>query len=116
MAESCALRRLGRQPLPALGLVQPTPDTVRLANAERVAEAILTNRTALTDRLGPALTIELFFFAFEAWWRKENRCLRPPASSFQLPRFLPTLQPTPSPLFTLDPSPASRRATRKMWL
>src|SRR5215211_503928 len=71
--------------LPALDLVEAAPDAVGLPDLERVGEAWLADRAGGADRLGPGLSFGLLVLALEVRRREEDRGLRPPARSPELP-------------------------------
>ena len=72
-------------------LVEATPDAVRFADADGVAQAGLTDRAGGADPLGPVLTLELLVLALEVGRWEEHLGLRPAARGLHLPGLVDTL-------------------------
>src|SRR5690606_21977237 len=69
----------------ALGLVEPTPDAVGLADPDGVVEAVLLHRAGGADLLRPGLALELLLLALEHRRREEDGGVWSPARGPQLP-------------------------------
>src|SRR3954463_7388510 len=83
-----------------------------LADAEGVLQARLPDGARATDRLGALLPLELLVLALEVGGRKENCCLRTPASSFDLPNLVGSLCAQTDPPFALRPYLWRNRCSR----
>ena len=64
------------EPVPALELVEPAPDAVRLLRPEGVVEAAESDGARGTDRLGASLTSQPVVLAFGGHRREELDRLR----------------------------------------
>lgn len=90
----------------AFCLAQTSPDTVRLTDAQCVAETRLSHRTRCADGFGLFFSSQLLALALEVRRWKEDDSLRAAACSSYLPIFLDALcthRHTPLPRRTIQP-------------
>lgn len=90
----------------AFCLAQTSPDTVRLTDAQCVAETRLSHRTRCADGFGLFFPTQLLALALEVRRWKEDDSLRATACSSYLPIFLDALcthRHTPLPPRTIQP-------------
>jgi hypothetical protein len=96
----------------ALCLAQPSPDPVRLTDAQGVAEARLPHGACGANGLGLLFSLELLALALEVRRWKEDHGLRAATCSSNLPVFLNTLcahRHTPLPRRTIQPAPTPKQ-------
>src|SRR5205085_9025230 len=82
---ACDGDRLSVDEKPALGFGEAAPDAVRLADAERVLEALGLDRALAADRLGLGFALVALVLALRRRRREEERRLGTAAGRAQLP-------------------------------